>query len=34
VTTYPSAVVTPDGRGYAYTYRRILHQLFVADGLR
>jgi eukaryotic-like serine/threonine-protein kinase len=34
VTTYPSAVVTPDGRGYAYTYRRIFHKLFVAEGLK
>jgi hypothetical protein len=33
VTTYPEALVTPDGRGYAYTYRRIFHKLFVAEGL-
>ena len=28
------AVVTPDGRGYAYTYRQIFHNLYLADGLR
>jgi hypothetical protein len=26
--------VTPDGRGYAYGYRQILHNLYLVDGLR
>ncbi len=34
VTTYPEAVVTPDGRGYAYEYRRIFHKLFLVEGLK
>jgi hypothetical protein len=34
VTTYPEAVVTPDGRGYAYEYCRIFHKLFLVEGLR
>jgi hypothetical protein len=28
------AVVTPDGRGYAYEYRRIFHKLFLVEGLK
>jgi len=27
-------VITPDGSGYVYSYRRLLDDLFVADGLR
>jgi hypothetical protein len=27
-------LVTPDGRGYAYTYYQWLHNFYVADGLR
>jgi hypothetical protein len=34
VTTYPAAAVTPDGRGYAYEYRRIFHKLFLIEGLK
>jgi hypothetical protein len=33
VTTL-GAVVTPDGRGYAYNYRQILHNLYLVEGLR
>jgi hypothetical protein len=33
VATYPEAVVTPDGRGYAYEYARVFHKLFVVEGL-
>jgi Tol biopolymer transport system component len=29
-----AAQITPDGRFYAYTYRRVLSELFIADGLR
>jgi hypothetical protein len=25
---------TPDGKSYAYRYRRVLSTLYVADGLR
>lgn len=34
VTTYPAASVTPDGRGYAYTYLRVFHRLFLVEGLK
>jgi len=27
-------LITPDGKSYAYSYRRVLGDLFVADGLR
>ena len=27
-------LVTPDGRGYAYTYYQLLHNLFLAEGFR
>jgi hypothetical protein len=27
-------LVTPDGRGYGYSYHQILHSLYLADGLR
>jgi hypothetical protein len=27
-------LVTPDGRGYAYSYIQILHNLYLADGVR
>jgi hypothetical protein len=27
-------VVTPDGRGYAYSYFQYLHNLYLADGFR
>jgi hypothetical protein len=27
-------VVTPDGRGYAYTYRQVFHNLYLVDGLK
>jgi hypothetical protein len=26
--------MTPDGKSYAYRYRRVLSTLYVADGLR
>ena len=29
----PSLAMTPDGRGYAYTYTRVLSWLYLADGL-
>jgi Tol biopolymer transport system component len=29
-----NALVTPDGKGYAYCYARLLSDLFVVDGLR
>ncbi len=27
-----TALVTPDGRGYAYSYCQYLHSLYLADG--
>ena len=27
-------LVTPDGRGYVYTYHRLLTDLYLAEGLR
>jgi hypothetical protein len=26
--------ITPDGKYYAYSYRRVLHDLFLVDGLK
>jgi eukaryotic-like serine/threonine-protein kinase len=31
---YGSVLITPDGKSYAYRYRRVLTSLFVAEGLR
>jgi len=28
------ALVTPDGRGYVYTYHRVLSDLYLVDGLK
>ncbi len=27
-------LVTSDGRGYAYTYRQVFHNLYLVQGLR
>jgi hypothetical protein len=32
-TTSYYTVVTPDGQGYAVTYRQILHNLYLVEGL-
>jgi hypothetical protein len=34
VTTFASGLVTPDGRAYAYGYRQVLGNLYLAQGLR
>ena len=34
VTGLSTVLLTPDGRSYAYSYRRVLAELYVADGLR
>jgi len=34
VWIYFAPLVTPDGRGYAYTYYQWLHNFYVADGFR
>ena len=34
VLRFPSGVFTPDGKYYAYTYNRILTELYTVDGLR
>jgi hypothetical protein len=31
---YANFFMTPDGKSYAYRYRRVLSTLYVADGLR
>jgi hypothetical protein len=33
VTGLSTVLLTPDGRSYAYSYRRVLAELYVADGL-
>jgi hypothetical protein len=32
--TIVGGVVTPDGRGYAYNYRQVFHNLYLVEGLR
>jgi hypothetical protein len=34
IFTFTSFVLTPDGRSYAYTYGRLLTDLYLAEGLR
>ena len=34
ILRFPSGVFTPDGKYYAYTYNRILSELYIVDGLR
>jgi hypothetical protein len=34
VTTFGAAFVTPDGRAYAYDYRQVIGNLYLAEGLR
>ena len=34
VNTFPSGSFTPDGKYYAYSYNRILSELYAVDGLR
>jgi len=34
VTAISSVRLTPDGRGYAYSYRRVLADLYLVEGLR
>jgi len=30
----PSIILTPDGKGYVYSVRRYLMELFLVDGLK
>ena len=32
--TFYDVYVTPDGRGYAYSYLQVLHSLYLAQGIR
>jgi hypothetical protein len=34
VTFLTRVLLTPDGEGYAYTYERDLHDLYLIEGLR
>ncbi|HEX5717767.1 MAG TPA: hypothetical protein VF179_16530, partial [Thermoanaerobaculia bacterium] len=34
IYTYVSFMLTPDGKSYAYTYGRVLSQLYLVEGLR
>lgn len=34
IFTFTSLVLTPDGKAYAYTYGRVLTELYLAEGLR
>ena len=34
VTTFTNGFVSADGRAYAYEYRQVLGNLYLAEGLR